>query len=140
MGAVQDALNQLRAQHDDLNESLATTDTTRMPDVRSFGRREMPIRSMYYQLVAHITEHTVQIIKTHQMLGLNRSEAQLILAQLQHLHGALEGLLIGVTDEEFEREPEGEWSIKQTFDHMLTVENRYRTLIGEALAAEAPAT
>ena len=43
-----------------------------MPDVRSFGRREMPVRSMFYQLVIHIVEHTVQVNKTRQMLGLNQ--------------------------------------------------------------------
>jgi hypothetical protein len=133
MGEVADYLETLRKSHDSVNESLAQTPTEKMGDMGNFGQREMPIRTMYYQFISHVTEHSVQIMKTRSLLGLDQSEAQLILAQVQNLQGQLEGLLIGLSDEEFNREPEGEWSVKQVLDHVLAVDNGYKTRTAENL-------
>mgnify|MGYP001304605108 CR=1 FL=1 len=76
---------------------------SRMGDMALFGQREMPIRTMFYQLVAHDMEHTVHAAKTLRDIGKVSTEAQLILGLLQEAEGRLEALLAGLSDQDIDR-------------------------------------
>ena len=89
---------------------------------------------MFYRLVAHEAEHTVHLIKTYQSLGISLSETALILKQLQSLRGELEGLILGLTDEEVDKTPDnGEWSVRHVIEHILDTEDNYSGQIVEAV-------
>jgi uncharacterized damage-inducible protein DinB len=139
MSALANVVAEMRAQRDQLYKALAQAPTEQMGALGLWGQREMPIRSMLYMLVNHIAEHTVQVIKTRQLLGLDQSEAQLILGQLAQLHGTLEGLLVGLTDEELAQAPAGEWSIRETLEHITSTEKGYGKRLEQALVATKPA-
>jgi hypothetical protein len=135
-----DLLAQMRAKHDDQNHRLGGVSEEQMGRLGAWGQRQMPIRSMYYQLLIHEKEHTIQVVKTLQALGLAQDEARLILGQLQEARGALEGLLIGLSDEDLDRAPEGEWSIRQVIQHMMGTEDSYGGRLGQAISEALSAT
>ncbi len=136
MSAVADILAQMRAKHDALNEKLAQIPESRMGETGAWGDRPMPIRTMFLQMVGHDVEHTVQAIKTRRDLGMPQTEAQLTLASLQEVRGQLEGLLIGLSDEDLDKAPEGEWSIRQVLEHFVQTEDFYSSRIDQALASQ----
>jgi uncharacterized damage-inducible protein DinB len=134
MSAVTDLLNQMRAKHDALNEKLAQIPESRMGEMGSWGDRQMPIRTMFLQMVGHDVEHTVQAIKTRRDLGMPQTEAQATLARLQEVRGQLEGLIIGLSDEDLDKAPEGEWSMRQVLEHFMQTEDFYGSRLEQALS------
>ena len=135
MSSVTDLLNQMRAKHDALNEKLAQIPESRMGDMGSWGDRQMPIRTMFLQMVGHDVEHTVQAIKTRRDLDMPQTEAQATLARLQEVRGQLEGLLIGLSDEDLDKAPEGEWSMRQVLEHFMQTEDFYGSRLEQALGS-----
>ena len=102
MSSVAEMLKLMRSKHDDLNDRLAKVPESRMGDIGPWGERQMPIRTMFYQLVNHEIEHMVHAVKTLRDLGVVPTEAQLILGRLQEARGRLEGLLVGLSDEDLD--------------------------------------
>ena len=133
MSAVEEFLLGMRAKHDHLNRVLGTVPEAQMGVVGSWGERQMPIRAMVYQLVNHEVEHTVHAMKTLQDLGITSNEVQAILGRLQEARGYLEGLLVGLTDEQFDRAPQGEWSLRQVLEHIMETEDSYLGRIEQAV-------
>ena len=138
MPGVKEMLEQLRAQRAVVQERLAGVTEEQMLIKASYGQREVDVRFMFYRLIAHEVEHTVHLAKTLQALGRTQGEAQLILSRLQALRGELEGLLVGLPDEELDREPGEEWSGCHVLEHIMQTEEMYSKRIVDALAA-APA-
>ena len=137
MSSVAEMLKLMRAKHDDLNDRLAKVSESRMGDMGAWGQRQMPIRTMFYQLMNHEVEHTVHAVKTLRDLGIAATEAQLILRRLQEARGQLEGLLVGLSDEDLDRAPDGEWTIRQVLEHFMETEDIYLPRIEQALADTA---
>ena len=137
MSAVTDLLNQMRAKHDALNEKLAQIPESRMGEMAAWGDRQMPIRTMFLQMVGHDVEHTVQAIKTRRDLGMAQTEAQATLARLQEVRGQLEGLVIGLSDEDLDKAPEGEWSMRQVLEHFMQTEDFYGSRLEQALESSS---
>jgi uncharacterized damage-inducible protein DinB len=137
MSSVADMLKLMRAKHDGLNARLAVVPESRMGDVGAWGQRQMPIRTMFYQLMNHEIEHTVHAVKTLRDLGIAPMEAKLMLGRLQEARGQLEGLLVGLSDEDLDRAPNGEWSMRQVLEHFMETEDTYVNRIEQALA-ESP--
>ena len=135
MSSVTEMLKLMRAKHDDLNDRLAKVPESRMGDMGAWGQRQMPIRTMFYQLMNHEVEHTVHAVKTLRDLGIVATEAQLIMGRLQEARGQLEGLLVGLSDEDLDRAPDGEWSLRQVLEHFMETEDSYVNRIEQALAA-----
>ena len=135
MSSVAEMLKLMRAKHDDLNDRLAKVPESRMGDMGAWGQRQMPIRTMFYQLMNHEVEHTVHAVKTLRDLGIVATEAQLIMGRLQEARGQLEGLLVGLSDEDLDRAPDGEWSLRQVLEHFMETEDSYVNRIEQALAA-----
>ena len=111
MPGKEEFMAHMRAKHDDLVKRLMSTPEEQMGEVATWGQRQMPIRSMFYQLVNHETEHTVHAAKT--------------LRDLEEARGRLEGLLVGLSDEDFDSAPEGEWSMRQVLEHIMETEDSY---------------
>src|SRR5262249_1219630 len=62
------------------------------------------------------------------------TSAQRILAQHNIAYRDLCGLLVGVDEDELDREPaEGEWSLRDVLDHIIDVEQGFLTVIRYAL-------
>ena len=137
MSSVAEMLMLMRAKHDDLNARLGKVPESRMGDIGAWGQRQMPIRTMFYQLMNHEIEHTVHAVKTLRDLGIATTEAQLILGRLQEARGLLEGLLVGLSDEDLDRAPDGEWSLRQVLEHFMETEDSYLPRIEQALADTA---
>ena len=94
----------------------------------------MNVRFYFYRLIAHEAEHTVHLIKTLAGLGMKQSEAQLILRNLQAARGELEGLLLGLSDEDLDRVPaEGEWAPRRVLEHIIETEKSYSSRVADAL-------
>ena len=140
MATVGELLEQMREQRARVHERLAGVTEEQMLAKTEWGQREVTVRFMFYRLIAHEVEHTVQLVKTLNGIGRTQSEAQLILSRLQAARGELEGLLLGLQDEELDRAPaEEEWPAQHVLEHIIRVEESYSKRIEEALATAGAA-
>ncbi len=136
MTAVDDVLARMREQRRSVQERLQDVTEEQMLAPTTYGERDVNVCFMFYRFIAHEVEHTVQLAKTLQMLGAAQGEAQLILKSLQAARGELEGMMVGLSDEDLDREPaEGEWSAREVIDHILQVEEAYARRIEEGIAS-----
>jgi hypothetical protein len=76
----------------------------------------------------------VHELKTLRALDIVTTEAQLIMGRLQEARGQLEGLLVGLSDEDLDKAPDGEWSMRQVQEHFMETEGDYVNIIEQALA------
>ena len=125
MSSKDEFMARMRAKHEELVKSLMSVPEEQMGVVAAWGQREMPIRTMFYQIINHEIEHTVHAAKTLRDLGLAQTEAEAILGRLEEARGRLEGLLVGLSDEDFDSAPEGEWSMRQVLEHIMETEDAY---------------
>lgn len=104
-----------------------------------YGGQRM-VRFILYQMGRHEREHITHIKKIRQALNAPQSEAAMILAQNQATRGELLAELMGLSDEELNRQPApNEWSVRQVLEHAIQVEGRYLAAAEKALAeANAP--
>ena len=95
----------------------------------------MYIRAVFYRLVAHEIEHTIQLAKALRSLNVHLSEAEQILEELGESRGKLMAMLSTLTDEELDTKPSKEdWSPREVVEHILEVEeDSYSGLIISAL-------
>ncbi len=138
MTAVDDILARMRDQRKSVQDRLQAVTEEQMLAPTTYGERSVDVRFMFYRFIAHEVEHTVQLAKTLHMLGAAQGEAQLILKSLQAARGELEGMMVGLSDEDLDREPaEGEWSARQVIDHILQVEEVYTRRIEQGIESVA---
>ena len=137
MSNVTEILSQMRAKNDALVQRLSVVPEEQMGAMASWGQRQMPIRTMFYQLLTHELEHTVHVVKTLRDLGIAPTEAQLILGQIQEASGRLEGLLVGLSDEDLDRAPGDEWSLRQVLEHIMGTKDSYVTRLEQAVIDSA---
>ena len=133
MSDLQNIIKELREKQDALIQQVNAVPESRMGETALFGQREMPIRAMFYQLVAHDVEHTVHAAKTLRDIGKAATEARLILGLLQEAEGRLEALLVGLSDEDIDRSVDGEWSIRQVLEHVINTKSNYSARLATAL-------
>ena len=93
----------------------------------------MPVRNVFYRLVTHELDHTVHMVKTLKQLDISANEAEMIITTLQEARGKLEGLLVSISDENFDKAPDGEWSPRQVLQHIVDVEESYTRRIDQAI-------
>ena len=133
MSAVEDFRADMRLQHDAMNEKLRSITEDQMEIIAKWDQQEMPVRNVFYRLVTHELDHTVHMIKTLKQLDISANEAEMIITTLQEARGKLEGLLVSISDENFDKAPEGEWSPRQVLQHILDVEVSYTRRIDQAI-------
>lgn len=135
MAKVTEVLEQMRASRQHILEKLQGVAEEQMLTDAEYAHRQVTVRFMFYRLITHEVEHTVHLLKTLDSLGIAQSEAELILRRLQATRGELEGLLVGLSDEELDQVPaEGEWSARQVLEHITTTEERYSERILDAFS------
>lgn len=133
MGALAEMVEKLRASRARLQEQLKDVEEGQMT-LPVEGRIPRNVRAIFYLLISHEAEHTVQLVKTLAALGIAQSEAQLILHSLQRSRGELEGLLLGLTDDDLDLAPaEGEWPPRKVLEHIIADEVLFGQRISEAL-------
>ena len=135
MTAVDDMLARLRSSLDETIGKLEDVEEEQM--LLPIPRRQVPnnVRQIFYRLLGHEYEHTVQMVKTLAGLGVEQTEAQLILNRVRSAQGQLQGLLVGLSDEDLDRShAEGEWTPRQVIEHIIEVHEMYSHRIVEALA------
>ncbi len=99
-----------------------------------YGGQRM-VRFILYQMGRHEREHITHVKKIRQALNAPQTEAQMILAQNQATRGELLAELMGLTDDELNRQPApNEWSVRQVLEHAIQVEGRYLAAAEKALA------
>ena len=138
MAAVEDMLQRMREQRASVQEQLSRVTEEQMLAPVQMRDRQVTVRFMFYRLIGHEVEHTVQMVKTLNGIGKFQTEAQLILSRLQSARGELEGLLLGLEDGDLDRVPaEGEWSPREVLEHIIQVEESYTKRVADALASPA---
>ncbi len=135
MSAVTEIVDELRASRTELQQKLSgITDEQMLTTIPRQQGGDVNIRFYFYRLIAHEAEHTVHLIKTLAGLGINQNEAQLILRNLQAARGQLEGLLLGLSDEDLDRAPsEDEWAPRRVLEHIIETEKIYSSRVADAL-------
>ena len=133
MSAVEDFRADMRLKHDAMNEKLRTITEDQMEIIAKWDQQEMPVRNVFYRLVTHELDHTVHMVKTLKQLDISANEAEMIITTLQEARGKLEGLLVSISDENFDKAPEGEWSPRQVLQHIVDVEVSYTRRIDQAI-------
>ena len=135
MRGVAGLLEQMREQRRKTQIRLREVTEDQMLAKTHYGQREVDARFMFYRLIAHQVEHTVHLAKTLQALDIKQSETEMILKNLQAASGELEGMLIGLSDEDLDRVPgEGDWPVRRVVEHILEAEENYGRRVVEAIA------
>ena len=142
MAGIAEMLEKMRAQREKTHRRLQdVTEEQMVTTVTNYSERDVTARFMFYRLIAHEVEHAVHLAKTLHALGIAQSEAGLILKNLQTARGELEGMLVGLTDDDLDRVPsEGEWPVREVIDHILKTEESYAKRIEDGLAAPLKAS
>jgi hypothetical protein len=127
LSAVTKIVDELRASRAELQEKLSgVTEEQMLTTISRQQEGDVNVRFYFYRLIAHEAEHTVHLIKTLAGLDINQSEAQLILRNLQAARGELEGLLLGLSDEDLDRAPSAdEWAPRRVLEHIIETEKNY---------------
>ncbi len=134
MTGVAEMLETLRENRRRVLELLQDVADEQMLVTSKWRDRTVDVRFFFYRLVAHQVEHTVHLSKTLHGLGVAQSEAGLILSNIQAARGELEGMLVGLTDEDLDRVPaEGEWPARKVLEHIMEAEESYTRRIENAL-------
>lgn len=133
MSEIANLLEKMRAQRRKTQARVQAVTEDQMLAKAHYGDREVNARFFFYRLVTHQVEHTVHLTKTLQTLGIAQGEAELILRNLQAASGELEGILIGLSDEDLDKIPrEGDWPVRRVLEHILEAEESYGRQIEEA--------
>jgi hypothetical protein len=133
MSALEDFRADMRLKHDTLNKELRSVTEDQMEIIAKWDQQEMPVRNVFYRLVTHELDHTVHMVKTLKRLDVSINEAEMIITTLQEARGKLEGLLVSISDENFDKAPDGEWSPRQVLQHIVDVEENYTRRIDQAI-------
>tara|TARA_B110000263_G_C15093859_1_gene412075 strand:- start:170 stop:577 length:408 start_codon:yes stop_codon:yes gene_type:complete len=134
MSGVKEMLETMRERRARTLEQVVSVAEEQMLAPAKYGDRDVNVRFMFYRLITHQIEHTIHLTKTLNALGITQGEAGLILKSLQVASGELEGLMVGLTDEDLDRSPgEGDWSLREVLEHILSAEKSYSSQIDEAL-------
>jgi len=135
LSAVTKIVDELRVSRAGLHEKLSgVTEEQMLTTIPRQQEGDVNVRFYFYRLIAHEAEHTVHLIKTLAGLDINQSEAQLILRNLQAARGELEGLLLGLSDEDLDRAPSAdEWAPRRVLEHIIETEKNYGDRVAGAL-------
>ncbi len=104
-GTLGDVIGTLDAVREDVVGTTVGLNDDGLAAPTTWGGREVNIGFMLYRRAMHERQHLVQIRKTLQRIGFQRTEVLLLLGQAAIARGQLEGMLVGVPDEVLGREP-----------------------------------
>ena len=134
MSGVAEILETMRERRARTHEQVLSVPEDQMLAPAKYGDMDVNVRFMFYRLITHQIEHTIHLSKTLNALGITQGEAGLIFKNLQAASGELEGMMVGITDDDLDRSPgKGEWTLREVLEHILSVEESYSRRIEEAL-------
>jgi DinB superfamily len=132
MIATLDLLQQLRAQRRQMLRSLADLTEDQLTIRVPVGSSD--VRATLLSLIEDDDHRCAAIAAILQAAEWQPSEAQRILAALARTRGYLRGVLVGLTDEVFDRPPgPDEWSVRQALQHIRNNEQRFVADVGYAV-------
>ena len=133
MSEISVLLEKMREQRRRTQDRVQQVTEDQMLAKAHYGDREVNARFFFYRLITHQVEHTVHLTKTLQTLGIVQGEAESILKKLQAASGELEGMLIGLSDEDLDKIPmEGDWSVREVLEHIIEGEESYSSQIEDS--------
>lgn len=134
MTDVKKLLKKMRDSRRSTIDKVQNVTKEQMLGLTSYGERDVDTRFIFYRFITHEIEHTVHLAQTLEDLGIFQNEAKRILKHLQAARGELEGMLIGITDEQLDKSTgDGEWSIREIIHHILDTEDSYTHRIEETI-------
>jgi hypothetical protein len=84
----------------------------------------------------HNRDHAQQIMAKRELLSLEQTQVQKLLAEIAASQGMLDAALVGLSDEDLESVPEGEtWSLGQTLEHVSGSYSWFLSEIEKAIAS-----
>jgi hypothetical protein len=84
----------------------------------------------------HNRDHAQQIMAKRELLSLEQTQVQKLLAEIAASQGTLDAALVGLSDEDLESVPEGEtWSLGQTLEHVSGSYSWFLSEIEKAIAS-----
>lgn len=119
-GSPAELLQRLQSARDAVILSLSTVPDDLLNAPTNWVSWDLDVRFRLHRFAAHDREHTIQLRKALQALGVMPTEPQLLLANAQAALGALEATLRNVGDAHLDREPPGGGpTIARLVDEML---------------------
>ncbi|MCX6023804.1 MAG: DinB family protein, partial [Chloroflexi bacterium] len=106
-GTRAEVMERLQATRDGIIALLAATPDELLGAPTNWLQWDLDVRFRTHRFSAHDREHTIQLRKLRQDLGLTQTEPQFLLADAQAARCALESFLFFVDDDLLEREPLG---------------------------------
>jgi len=114
-------------------DTVSALTDVRSEDLNQKNQDGRTMRSVVRVMHDHEMSHLVHVQKTRQALGALPTEAQMILAQALQARAALAAALVGLSDDDLERQPEdGQWSIREIVEHMI----RYDPVLVERVTTQ----
>lgn len=104
-GGLEQVLSAVEQARDDLIAAVADFGPDELSAPTVWAGLEVDVRYMLYRRALHERQHMAQIAKTLQAIDAQPSEAAMLLAEAEVARGALEGLVLGLTDNLVTREP-----------------------------------
>lgn len=127
-------LEEIRSQRSELMALLQDTDDRHADLSTEEWSFWGTVGVLFLRFGDHMREHTSQIVGARQALGADMTDTQRKLAEAQRAWGQLLGAVVGLTDEDLDRVPEeGSWTIRETLDHILMAETRYKQALQNGL-------
>jgi len=97
------------------------------------------LRRVLLRFGDHVREHTTQLVAARKDIGAAQTMPQRMLAQAQASYGGLLGALVGLEDASLDLVPEpGEWTPRQTVEHIITIQGDYLEMIRRAREKQEP--
>jgi hypothetical protein len=96
-----------------------------------WGGTQRTVNFLLRAFSLHELDHLQHLHKLLAARGRGFSEAQMLLSKAQALRGEVEGLLLSLSDEEFDAPGAGadDWSIRQLVEHLAKVDASYAETI-----------
>jgi hypothetical protein len=130
---LSEQLERARATRRETRTQLESVADDRMLAPAEWRGRPTDVRTLLYRIADGEQERRVALASTLASLGWQQTEAQRILGIAMEARGALRAALLGVTAALLDQAPPNEWSIRQTLEHHLNTEHRYRGQVEYAL-------
>ncbi len=124
MGTELDKL--IKELEDVRKESIDTLSSLTDEQLDLKNERGRSVRAFLQALADHDKEHVQHLIRARRAVRSRRREIHRVLGELMAARGELLGLIVGLEDENLDKEwEEGEWSIRNILEHLVQTERAY---------------
>jgi hypothetical protein len=125
MTSLADALAELRAVRRETVRALAGLDDSELAKPVPWRGAQHEARFRMLRLADDDLLRTVRLETDLAGAGHRPTAAHRILGAARRLRGRLMGSLVGLTEAQFDQEPEEEWSVRRVLGHLIANDHRY---------------